>query len=229
MKINTPIAKLLFLDIESIPGHHPLPDVRKAWEVFSKGEKDWDQEAALYAEFGQICCISVGYFNKEGIWSSKSYCGPQEKEVLLEFLRDLKKFFDAGYTFICGHNIKHFDIPFIIKRCTINGIYDLPECFELYGKKPWELTTLIDTLEIWRCGVFSGGGSLRTLCAAFRLPSPKEMKTDTGEPIDGKQVRTLFNDGKFAVIATYCEGDIKATANVFNKMVGNLELIFKEL
>ncbi len=230
MKINPNINKINFVDIETVPNDEGMtPDLKKAWEVFAKDEKVWKDHAALHAEYGKIVCISMGYFDKDNVFKKKSYCGPDERQILLDFFNDYTKLASMGIRFICGHNIKAFDIPFIIKRATILGIWELPEVFELNGKKPWELDNFIDTLEIWRCGSFQGGGSLRTLCACMGLPNPKLMKNDQGELVeqDGKMVSDQYAEKDYAGISTYCEGDIMATANVLNTMCGRTDLILQ--
>ena len=66
------LENILFLDIETVPAvaGYELLDSRwkKLWdakcEVLSKGEGDpavWYERAGIYAEFGKIVCVSVGY------------------------------------------------------------------------------------------------------------------------------------------------------------------------
>lgn len=216
MKINIPITKILFLDIETVPNDKGLfTDLQKAFEKKTKAEPiDYLDGAGLYPEFGQICCISVGYFH-EGTFRKKSFCGADEKVLIAEFIQTYRKI-EKTIPYICGHNSNEFDLPFIIKRACINGIHDMPDIFETYGKKPWELDKCLDTMILWKGASLRGTASLMALCACFGLPNPKEC-------MDGTSVYELFKAGKYDLISSYCEGDVCATANVFIKMTGNDE------
>lgn len=224
------LQKVLFLDIETVPSvasFEELPDdLQHLWEdkfkVISKripekyNEEDtaassFSQSAGIYAEFGKIVCISVGYvlFNKEGkmLFRTKSFAYDNEKQLLTEFAELLKKFCSTRDHSICGHNIKEFDVPYICRRMLINRI-ELPEIINISGKKPWEISFL-DTLELWKFGDFKNYTSLKLLTAVFGIPTPKD-------DIDGSEVaRVYYIEKDLPRIARYCEKDVVATAQVF--------------
>ncbi|MCF0200961.1 MAG: 3'-5' exonuclease, partial [Bacteroidales bacterium] len=96
-------SKILFLDIETV-------SQEKNYETLSERmQKLWDKKAAvlnkhneeispaamydragIYAEFGKIVCISVGFFNGER-FRLKSFYGHDEKQLLNEFAEMLNK------------------------------------------------------------------------------------------------------------------------------------------
>lgn len=222
MKINIDIFKIVFLDIETIGATEQSEDLQKAFEKKVKNENSPEEititeRGGLYPEFGKIVCISVGIFDiKTGLFKTNSYSGKNEKELLLNFLKDYKVLRSLGKFYLCGHNVKEFDVPFIIKRCLINRIYDLPENFQTFGKKPWEHETILDTMEIWKCGSLRGTASLLALCIVFGLPNPKEL-------MDGSGVKDCYDKDDFKSIEIYCEGDVIATARVFAEFQNSQE------
>jgi hypothetical protein len=88
----------------------------------------------------------------------------------------------------------------------------LPKMIDIAGRKPWETKHLLDTLELWKFGDNKNYTSLRLLSAVFGLPSPKD-------DISGADVATVYwEDRDLDRIATYCEKDVLATAQLFLKM-----------
>jgi 3'-5' exonuclease len=229
---------LLYLDIETVRGASKIFEIGGrlggAWgylcsqrykEELTKGEtlaSLFTRDAALYPEFGKIVCISLGYFTKlpdnSYGFKVKALVGRDEKSILKQF-SDIVTKFSVTYKILCGHNLKQFDIPYIIRRSIVNSI-NLPISFDLYGKKPWDLETLfIDTREMWAGLAFNlGSSSLESVSAALGIPSPK---TD----MSGADVSTIFyapadvngKDG-LPTIGKYCNGDIICTAQVYKGM-----------
>jgi predicted PolB exonuclease-like 3'-5' exonuclease len=112
--------------------------------------------------------------------------------------------------FLCGYNIKGFDIPFIVKRAVILGI-KIPNTLKPYGKKPWEMTGIDDLYEVWKH--MSGKAcSLDTLCGALNIPTPKDK-------MNGAQVDDYFRDGRLDEIVEYCVKDVQACVKVRNHFV----------
>ena len=233
------LANILFLDIEcvSVTKHYDdMPeDLQHCWDTKStnlqRGATEllpsaqmFSDKGAIYAEFGKIICISVGIFrkDKDGVWNLrlKSFYGHDEKVLLEEFSVMLKMHFhDIKRHYICGHNIKEFDIPYICRRMMIHGM-PLPNLLDLSGKKPWETTFLLDTMEMWSFGDRKAFTGLKTLCAVFGIPSPKD-------DIDGSEVgRVYWEEDNVERIELYCKKDVLATAQVFLRL--RLEPILRE-
>src|SRR5574344_826535 len=224
------LDKILFLDIETVPQTASLgelsPEMQYLWEEKFEtlrnryqpedtAEFAYSNGGGIYSEFAKIVCISVGivYFKDEQkMMRTKSFAGDDEAQLLRDFLTMATAFLTTREHRICGHNIKEFDIPFICRRLLVNGI-QLPNVFDIAGQKPWE-TPFIDTLELWKFGDKKSYTSLKLLCAIFGIPTPKD-------DIDGSEVAGVYyQERDVKRIATYCEKDVVATAQVFLKMNG---------
>ena len=182
------------------------------------------ERAGIYAEFGKIVCISVGFVyrlpDKQLAFRTKSCFGDDEKELLAKFSEALKRFAMQRNTMIlCAHNGKEFDFPYIARRMLVNGLA-LPAAFDIAGKKPWEVP-FIDTMELWRFGDYKNYTSLKLLTHIFGIPSPKD-------DIDGSQVAGVYwKDKDLPRIVRYCEKDVLAIAQLLLRYKG-LKLIATE-
>lgn len=217
------LEHILFLDIETVPAYENFSDLPEQLQLLfasktayrRKGEispEDFYSSAGIWAEFGKIVCISVGYLVNQGSEQQlrlKSLYG-DERELLLEFKHLLNDHFNLPYHLLCAHNGKEFDFPYIARRMLIHGI-SLPEKLQLFGKKPWEIPHL-DTLELWKFGDYKHYTSLKLLTAILGIPSPKD-------DIDGSQVRDVFyNEKDVDRIIKYCEKDVLAIVQVLRKL-----------
>lgn len=219
-KLN--LENILFLDIETVPefaGHNQLsPEMQELWDKKSAYQRNDEspeafyERAGIWAEFGKIVCISVGYFNiknQDRVFRIKTFSGA-EKTLLEGFKNLLNTHFYQKKHLLCAHNGKEFDFPFIARRMLINSI-SLPGKLNLFGKKPWEVGHL-DTLELWKFGDYKHYTSLKLLTSVLGIPSPKD-------DIDGSQVREVFYKHKDVKrIITYCEKDVIAIAQIILKL-----------
>jgi DNA polymerase elongation subunit (family B) len=153
------LTKILFLDIETVPEEENFdqlsPYKKELWAQKSAYQRKEDESpeefyerAGIWAEFGKIVCISVGYFviqNSERNFRIKTFFG-DEKQLLTEFKELLDNHFNLKTHVLCAHNGKEFDFPYIAKRMIINNI-SLPKNLNLFGKKPWEIPHL-DTMHL---------------------------------------------------------------------------------
>tara|TARA_R110002073_G_scaffold279026_1_gene443080 strand:+ start:358068 stop:358781 length:714 start_codon:yes stop_codon:yes gene_type:complete len=226
-KIN--IENILFLDIETVPEVETFAALSsEKQELFAlktqyqrKDEvtpEDFYDRAGIWAEFGKIVCISVGYFvsqNNERGFRVKSFSG-NEIELLESFKLLLNGHFNHVNQLLCAHNGKEFDFPYIARRMIINRI-ELPAKLNLFGKKPWEVAHL-DTLELWKFGDYKHYTSLKLLTNILGIPSPKE-------DIDGSDVaRVYYQENDLEKIVEYCERDTVAVAQLILRF-NNLELL----
>lgn len=207
---------ILFLDIETVPQESQFSNLeersQELWEkkssFFRKEEEtasDVYGRAGIYAEFGKIICVSVGILSgmeeKYGL-RLKSYFGDDEKKILSEFREMLEKYRSNRIIYLCAHNGKEFDFPYLARRMLINRI-ELPEVLDIAGKKPWEVRHL-DTMELWKFGDYKHYTSLDLLSSIFDIPSPK---TD----IDGSKVAAVYWEEKdINRIVEYCQNDVIA-------------------
>lgn len=226
------IANILFLDIECVSGLSSYDDLdetfQELWAIKAKSllrrgssdepsgeqvEEMYKEKAAIYAEFGKIICISVGIVvrdaeQKLGV-RLKSFAHQDEKQLLKDFCQMLGQYYNnPDKHYLCGHNIKEFDIPYICRRLVINQL-PFPSLLQLHGKKPWETKYLLDTLELWKFGDIKNYTSLKLLAAVLGFPSPKD-------DIDGGDVgRVYWEEQDIDRIAHYCEKDVLATVQLF--------------
>ena len=174
----------------------------------------YPEKAGILAEFGKVIVISCGYMQKLGNGYQlkiKNYSGHDEKELLRSFSETLQNISKNNY-FLCGHNIREFDVPWLCRRMLINSI-PLPPCLDLYGKKPWEVNH-VDTLDLWKFGDFKHYTSLHLLATVLGVPTPKD-------DIDGSMVGTVYwQQNDLARIEKYCSKDVIAVANVILKLKG---------
>ena len=181
------------------------------------------ERAGIWAEFGKIVCISVGYFafkNGERQFRTTSFYG-DEKKLLIDFSNLLNTHFNLPQHVLCGHNAKEFDFPFIARRMIINGV-DIPEKLNLFGKKPWEIAHL-DTMEMWKFGDYKHFSSVRLLIKVLNIPSPKD-------DIDGSEVAEVYYKEKdIDRIVIYCEKDVVAVAQIFLRFRNESILVEDEI
>lgn len=216
-KIN--LEDILFLDIETVPLFESYDSLSEEtqllWEEKTKyvrkeeisGEAFYER-AGIWAEFGKIVCISVGYFsfrNAQRTFRVTSFFG-EETDILNRFSSLIENHFSRPSKLLCAHNGKEFDFPYIARRMIINQI-PVPSKLQLFGKKPWEVPHL-DTLDLWKLGDYKHFTSLKLLAHTLGIPSPKD-------DIDGSLVREVYYKEKdIDRIATYCEKDTITVAQI---------------
>ncbi|MDN3620975.1 3'-5' exonuclease [Polaribacter undariae] len=233
--MNLPINlnDVLFLDIETVPEYEDWGQLAKEIQALYNKKTEYQRKedvtaeefyerAGIWAEFGKIVCISVGYLadveNKKQLRLT-SFFGDDEHQLLTEFKALLNLHFNKKTNVLCAHNGKEFDFPFIARRMILNQI-SLPNKLNLFGKKPWEVPHL-DTLELWKFGDYKHYTSLKLLTSILGIPSPKD-------DIDGSEVAKVYYQEKdIQRIVTYCEKDTVAVAQVLLRF-NNQELLSAE-
>jgi uncharacterized protein YprB with RNaseH-like and TPR domain len=230
MNLSVKLNDILFLDIETVPEKEQWNELSKdTQELFEKKThyqrkeehtaEEFYERAGIWAEFGKIICISVGYFvevqNKKKLRLT-SFFGDDEHQILTDFKVLLETHFTKKSHVLCAHNGKEFDFPFIARRMIVHQI-ELPNKLNLFGKKPWEVPHL-DTLEMWKFGDYKHFTSLKLLTAILGIPSPKD-------DIDGSEVANVYYKEKnIQRIVTYCEKDTIAVAQILLRF-NNQELL----
>ena len=214
------LKQVLFIDIETVPqfvNFEAVPEsMKKHWKkksLFFRADEETAEDtynrAGIYAEFGKIVCITVGAVTGESDnfgFKIKSYFGDDEKKLLTEFSEMIVGLEEKSQIYLCAHNGKEFDYPYISRRLLINGL-KLPQVFDNAGKKPWEVRHL-DTLELWKFGDYKHYTSLDLLTVIFNIPSPKDE-------FDGSQVSEIYYEEKnLEKIVQYCERDVLAIAQL---------------
>lgn len=222
------LHNILFLDIETVPqhdGHENMPDEWKTlWDtkasyLIRNKEAETSQSiysrAGIYAEFGKIICISCGVIQGNGQEKKlilKSFCGHDEKLILHRFSEMLNKWCADGNKFLCAHNGKEFDFPYLCRRLVVNHL-PIPEILKLHGKKPWDVPHL-DTLELWKFGDYKSYTSLNLLAYTLGISTSKD-------DIDGSKVHEVYwKEKNLDRIITYCQKDVVTVAQIFLRMNG---------
>ncbi len=243
------LHQILFLDIETVSEKATFGELKdnfkSLWETKAKQllkpaendiqeaffEDSYKNRAAIFAEFGKIVCISVGFIsnkNQEIGAKFKSFANEDEKQLLSDFSELMNKYYNnPEKQFICGHNVKEFDVPYICRRMIIHQMA-LPKMFDLHGKKPWETKHLLDTMELWKFGDGKAFSSLKLLTAVLDIPSPKD-------DIDGSEVgRVFWEENDLPRIAKYCEKDVLAVMQLllrfkYQPLLTEEQIVFSSL
>lgn len=227
------MGKLLFFDIETVGISNYLsglrginPGLHKYWSKIAdysrrtiKGLEDKSDEdlfierAALVPEYNKIVAVSMGFKMPDGSIKMMSKYGDDEKEILLGVKDVFDKCDKSGFE-LCGHNIKHFDIPTLGKKYLIHEI-PVPTLLPRYDTKPWNMKA-VDTKDIWNFGNNRGFSSLELVCIAMGIESPKD-------DIGGSEVhKTYWAGDGLERIKDYCEKDVKVLIHLmdkFNKVI----------
>src|SRR5690606_26692893 len=123
------LEHILFLDIETVPQFRTFDELddttKTVWELKSQYQRKEDftpeefyDRAGIWAEFGKIVCISVGYFVLKGDTRNfrvTSFHGDEIK-ILKDFKTLLETHFNSPRHLLCAHNGKEFDFPYIARR-----------------------------------------------------------------------------------------------------------------
>jgi 3'-5' exonuclease len=219
-KIN--IEKILFFDIEVARNQESLDINSKEFELFQKKTRDkatdellpddqvlteYNRLAGLKMGYNKIVCISVGVVSKGKVYL-KSFKG-EEKEIL-DKLYELM----FNYDYVCGYNIVGYDLPMCQFNYLRYGIPKIPEAFNVSGKKPWELKSIIELMDVVR-GTHFANPSLDEVCFHLGIPSPKEGG------IDGSMVSDVYYKEGVDRIASYCNRDVFSVINLFQRLQNN--------
>jgi hypothetical protein len=167
--------------------------------------------SALVPEFARIACVSVAFVMDNGEIKMQSFSDPDEGKMLLDVQKLLYRVGELGF-FLCGHNVKGFDIPMLAKRMIINGILP-PKILPGHDTKPWEVKA-IDTKELWQYGSYGSIASLELMCVSLGVESSKNME------VTGNKVHEAFWVKKdIKGIVEYCEKDVSVLIDVIKKIV----------
>ena len=221
MNLNLRVNDLLFLDIETVPQEEfwsEVPEITKKLFIqktaYQRKENVFSEtfyeRAGIWAEFGKIICISVGYFvdleNKKQL-RLRSFFGDDEHKILTDFKVLLETHFTKKSHVLCAHNGKEFDFPYLCRRMLINGL-EIPKSLQLQGKKPWEIIHQ-DTMEMWKFGDRRSYTSLELLAELMGISGAKA-------DLSGDQVnRVFYKENGLARINEYCLEDVIVVAQLY--------------
>ena len=214
----------LFIDIETVSGSDNFSSIsdrmKDFWIKKAKNlanpanvslEEMYFERAALYAEFGKIIVVGMGFLfvNKQGEMSLKvkTIANADEKVLLQEFIVFINKTYKSRELTLVAHNGKEFDFPYLCRRMLVNGL-EIPKSLQLQGKKPWEIIRQ-DTMEMWKFGDRRSYSSLELLAELMGIEGAKM-------DLSGDRVNHVFyKENGLARIAAYCGDDVIIVAQLY--------------
>ena len=229
--------KKLVIDIETVglPWEEHDPYVR---EYLIKGLNDGDAEetrraGGLSPFRGRI--ITIGVLNIEDGRScalyevpgqtdlraekagARTYISGTEKQILEKFWG----FFESDSRFI-SFNGRQFDGPFLMIRSAVNGVVPKRDLVGYrYGFHPnCDIREALNFFGTVNARQFKF--NLDLACKAFGV------ETSKGEGIDGRSVETWYRAGRHREIADYCMDDVRATAELYEKLAPTLLMFNKD-
>lgn len=178
---------------------------------------DTIQKLSLHACTAQV--ITIGMLNPDTGSGKVFYQAPQKEKFTsddnkIEFFSGdepfvLKSFWEMiqHYEQYITFNGRAFDGPFLMLRSAMLGIQTTRNLVP-YRYKADVHCDLLEQLTFY--------GAVRKFnldfyCKAFGIKSPKS------DGVTGLEMQKLWNEGKYREIATYCAGDLIATAELFRR------------
>lgn len=219
----------LYFDIETIPAaESSINDLKYLYErkkekyeenktEDSKKFPDFEEfyaKTGVDGSFGRIVCIGYAGNDKP----AEAVSGDERAQLM--------KFWDlAGSAdLLIGHNIRDFDLPFIIQRSIILGVRPTWQRYEETGIPKFKVNKFLDFARYRSCPIFDTmwewnlwrdkyeNKTIEHLALAMGIPTPK-----TG--IDGSKVYDFYKKGKLDEIVAYCIRDVDTTRLVYKKMI----------
>jgi 3'-5' exonuclease len=226
------LKNYLYLDIETLPSGFPDIDnlkteadfLKEAPKSYSKDkqlewaknktesqlkERDEDfRKKALDSLQGRLFCIGMAYNDEEP--QMVKYC--ESERLMMEDFYNKLSAIDKGrniaITTFVGHNVKKFDIRWLVQRAYKYEMKDLLR-FLPTGKFDKRIQ---DTNDLFNLEVYGQYSKLDDIAKFFGL----EGKT---EGMDGSQVYDYFLANRYEEIYEYCTQDVKITREIHKMMI----------
>jgi len=169
---NNMSIKNLYFDIETgaapdaekfkpefeAPGN--IKDPVKIAAAIQDKENEWRDRLALSALTGQV--LFCGFHDDERFWYGEVNAKTTEADLITAVFATLTaQMGDAVHGRVIGHNIKGFDLPFLIRRAWKLGV-QVPLCLSLTNGRYWD-SKIVDTVELWGAGKYQDYVSLDNL------------------------------------------------------------------
>lgn len=161
-------------------------------------------KAGIHAEFGFICGIAILPVETPRVQfdrvETKTAADPMEEEKLLEWLLDKTRDKDVK---LVGHNIKGFDIPYLVKRFIAHG-YIIPDFLQ---RAIYE-NSYVDLMQAMACN----GGSLMSLRATAYMLGIEDPLSATDLQ---RSVYELHQQGNLKAISEIGKTNAIVTGHVY--------------
>jgi len=128
------------------------------------------------------------------------YRAGSEAEILRMFWKDIEK-----YNVWVTYNGRTFDIPFLMQRSLIAGVKPSRNL----DSARFRVKPHCDLMEILSFFGATRPYSLSFWCRTLGIADPK------ADGVDGSEVGSLYDAGKYEDIARYCMRDVASTAELF--------------
>ena len=148
---------------------------------------------------------------------NRTWISGTEKQILEKFW----EFFDSDSRFI-SFNGRQFDGPFLMIRSAVNGVVPKRDLVGYrYGFHPnCDLREALNFFGTTNSRQFKF--NLDLACKAFGV------QTSKGEGLDGRSVEAWYRAGRHREIADYCLEDVRATAELYERITPTLLMFNKE-
>lgn len=218
--------KLLFVDIETVSEEVNLesfseknPDMCNIFKGYAQNIREkfedlddndlYKRYSGLYPEFGKIIVASFGFITPKGEMKIETFSGDEE-ELLVKVNSLLNRTEELDF-WLCGHNIRNFDLPFIAKRMFLYGI-EPSRIIPTTNFKPWELK-IIDLKDMWQMGNPQNFSKLGLISTFLKLNSSK-----LGEVTNTSIYEEYWEKNNLNGIIKYCEDDVSALMNIVERL-----------
>ena len=205
---------VLFFTIDTTTNSKDIVIDSKEYELFKAkmeaSNESFDEEglntlykdkAPLKLMFSRISTISIG-FSKGKDFRIKTLKGSEE-EILRQFSDVASKF-----GLICGWNALGFSLPTIVANSNkyFDVVEEFPDAFNPSGKKPWNLTSVIDVSDIVK-GTYWGAPTLEEACYFYGIET---------NLLNGADISKYFWNGKEEEVYENSENKLVALYKLFN-------------
>ena len=205
---------VLFFTIDTTTNSKDIVIDSKEYELFKAkmeaSNESFDEEglntlykdkAPLKLMYGRISTISIG-FSKGKDFRVKTLKGSEE-EILRQFADVASKF-----GLICGWNALGFSLPTIVANSNkyFDVVEEFPDAFNPSGKKPWNLTSVIDVSDIVK-GTYWGAPTLEEACYFYGIET---------NLLSGADVSKYFWNGREEEVYENSENKLVALYKLFN-------------
>lgn len=226
--MTTSLDSMLFVDLKTVASSKHFdqlePFAQSLWTIkmsshikkypHLKYHEIYKSKSGIYAEFGKIVCITIGYLVNEKTLKLTSFYGLNESSIISRFYHVLNDMPQANELKLVGHNIKEYIIPFIGRRSLVLSL-ELPKILRIQGKKPWEVKHLLDNLDFWKFGDHKHYNSQNLLAFALDIQN-KRIKS---EDLD---LHSLYYEKEdLQKIKELSAQDLLLTSQVFLKLNGS--------
>ena len=225
-------SSVLVLSIETVSSSSSYDELeeqlKQLWRekhsyLIEEGESPesiYTRRGAVEAEFAKVITVGIGFLRIRAATAESLHIhviqDESEEALLRTFVATLPESESGQLRYnLCAHNGKEFDFPFLCRRLLAYGVL-LPLPLQIQHKKPWQLTHLYDTFEMWRFGDKKQFTSLPLLCHTLNIPIEKVLTE-----ISGRKIHALYYEEKdMRTICTYTEAQLRATTAVYLRLQG---------